>query len=164
MSLSLAPILWSSGIGSDVKKPIATPIVGGSEKIGGKKMKRVAVLFISVLLLLAAAALPTTRAVAQQETVTADNLDQMIANMKTPADHEAIAAYFDQVAADARKKAELHHHSAETYRTMKIAKPVGMANMCDAIAADFDKTATEAERLAKAHREMAKKAGGQTGQ
>ncbi|MFZ0887202.1 MAG: CusA/CzcA family heavy metal efflux RND transporter [Candidatus Binataceae bacterium] len=27
--LSLAPILWASGIGSDVMKPIATPIVGG---------------------------------------------------------------------------------------------------------------------------------------
>ncbi len=27
--LSLAPILWSSGIGSDVMRPIATPIVGG---------------------------------------------------------------------------------------------------------------------------------------
>jgi len=39
-----------------------------------------------------------------------------------------------------------------------------MANMCDAIAADFDKTAAAAEKLAKAHREMAKKAGGQTGQ
>ena len=27
--LSLAPILWESGVGSDVMKPIATPIVGG---------------------------------------------------------------------------------------------------------------------------------------
>jgi Cu(I)/Ag(I) efflux system membrane protein CusA/SilA len=27
--LSLAPVLWSSGIGSDVMKPIAAPIVGG---------------------------------------------------------------------------------------------------------------------------------------
>ena len=26
---SLAPILWASGIGSDVMKPIAAPIVGG---------------------------------------------------------------------------------------------------------------------------------------
>jgi len=26
---SLVPILWESGIGSDVMKPIATPIVGG---------------------------------------------------------------------------------------------------------------------------------------
>jgi copper/silver efflux system protein len=26
---SLAPILWETGIGSDVMKPIATPIVGG---------------------------------------------------------------------------------------------------------------------------------------
>ncbi len=126
-------------------------------------MKRVAMLLTLGLFLLAAAALPAP-AVAQQETVTADNLDQMIAKMKTPADHEAIASYFDQVAADARKKAELHHHSAETYRTMRTEKPAGMANMCDAIAADFDKAATQAEKLAKAHREMAKKAGGQTGQ
>ncbi len=27
--LSLAPILWESGIGSDVMKPIAAPIAGG---------------------------------------------------------------------------------------------------------------------------------------
>jgi Cu(I)/Ag(I) efflux system membrane protein CusA/SilA len=27
--LSLAPILWESGIGSDVMKPIAAPVVGG---------------------------------------------------------------------------------------------------------------------------------------
>jgi Cu(I)/Ag(I) efflux system membrane protein CusA/SilA len=27
--LSLAPILWEAGIGSDVMKPIAAPIVGG---------------------------------------------------------------------------------------------------------------------------------------
>ena len=26
---SLVPILWESGVGSDVMKPIATPIVGG---------------------------------------------------------------------------------------------------------------------------------------
>jgi Cu(I)/Ag(I) efflux system membrane protein CusA/SilA len=29
VSVSLAPILWESGIGSDVMKPIAAPIVGG---------------------------------------------------------------------------------------------------------------------------------------
>ena len=27
--VSLAPILWETGIGSDVMKPIAAPIVGG---------------------------------------------------------------------------------------------------------------------------------------
>jgi Cu(I)/Ag(I) efflux system membrane protein CusA/SilA len=27
--MSLAPILWESGIGADVMKPIAAPIVGG---------------------------------------------------------------------------------------------------------------------------------------
>ena len=111
------------------------------------------------LFLLAAVALPTTRAVAQQGAVTAGNINEMISNAKTPAEHEAIASYYDQEAADARKNAELHHHSAETYRTMRTEKPAGMANMCDAIAADFDKAAAEAEKLAKSHREMAKAAG-----
>ncbi len=126
-------------------------------------MKRVAMLVTLGLFLLAAAA-PTARAVAQQETVTADNLDQMIAKMKTPADHEAIASYFDQEAADARKKAELHRHWAEAAHAMTPEKPPGMANMCDAMAKDFDKAAAQAEKLAKAHREMAKKAASQTGQ
>lgn len=31
--LSIAPILWESGIGSDVMKPIAAPIVGGNDHI-----------------------------------------------------------------------------------------------------------------------------------
>jgi Cu(I)/Ag(I) efflux system membrane protein CusA/SilA len=27
--MSLAPVLWASGVGADVMKPIAAPIVGG---------------------------------------------------------------------------------------------------------------------------------------
>ena len=70
--------------------------------------------------MLAEAILPATRAIAQQATVTDDNLDQAIANAKTPADHEAIAAYFEQETADTKKKADLHRRTAEMYR--KTAK------------------------------------------
>ena len=94
-------------------------------------MKRVTMLLAAVLLLLAAAGLPTMRAGAQQAVVTDDNLDQMITSAKTPADHEAIAAFYEQQAADAKKKAELHRNTADTYRKLKISKPVGrLGTLC----------------------------------
>jgi len=127
-------------------------------------MKRVAMLLAAGVIFLAAATLPTIRAGAQPAVVTDDNLDQMIASAKAPADHEAIAAYYDGEAAEAKKKGDLHRSSADTYRKLKIGKPVYMAEMCDSIAAGFDATAADAEKLAKMHREMAKKAGAPTGQ
>ena len=122
-------------------------------------MKRVTVFLTAGLVLLAAASLPILRAGAQATIVDDDNLNQSIANAKTPADHEAIATYYDQEAADAEKKAELHRNSAATYRQLKIAKPVYMANMCDGIAKYWDKVAADAKDLAKAHHAMAKQAG-----
>jgi len=108
--------------------------------------------------LLAAASLPTIRAGAQPTVVTDDNLDQMIASAKAPADHQAIAAFYEQQAADAKKKADLHRSTAETYRKLKMGKPVDMAHMCDGIAAMWDKIATDNLKLAKAHEHMAKAA------
>ena len=125
-------------------------------------MKRVIMLLAAGLVLLAAASLPTIRAGAQQAVITDDNLDQMITSAKTPADHEAIAAYFEQQAAETKKKADLHRNTADTYRKLKIPKPVYMAEMCDNIAAMWDKIAAGEEKLANAHREMAKKAGAGT--
>lgn len=127
-------------------------------------MKRVTMLLAAGLMLLAAVVLPTIRAGAQQAVVTDDNLDQMITSAKTPADHEAIAAFYEQEATDAKKNADLHRRTAETYRKMDIAKPVGMANMCDNVTAMWDKISADTEKLAKAHRAMAKTAAGQTGQ
>jgi len=128
------------------------------------KLHKNVMVFVAGLILLAAAALPTIRAGAQQAVVTDGNLEQMIRNAKTPADHEAIAAYYEQEAAETKKKADLHRRAAEGYRKMNIAKPVGMANMCDGIAAMWDKIAADNSKLAEAHQEMAKKAGAQTGQ
>jgi hypothetical protein len=130
-----------------------------TRKEGKTTMKRLSLFLATMLLLLAAATLPTTRAVAQPAAVTDDNLDQAITSAKSPADHEAIAAYYDQEAAETKKKADLHRRTAESYRKMNIAKPVGMANMCDGVAAMWDKLAADYSKLAKDHREMAKKAG-----
>jgi hypothetical protein len=116
-------------------------------------MKRVTMLLAAGLVVLAVASLPTIRAGAQTAGVTDDNLTQSIADAKTPADHEAIAAYYDQEAADAEKKAALHRRAASNY------KPVGMANMCEGLAKYWDKVASDAKDLAKAHRKMANAAG-----
>jgi hypothetical protein len=127
-------------------------------------MKRISILFAAGLMLLAAGALRTTSAGAQQPVVTSDNLDQMITNAKTPTDHDAIAAFFEQEAAEAKKKADLHRRIAETYRNLKIPKPVYMAEMCDSIAAMWDKIAADEEKLSKQHHEMAKESAPRVGQ
>ena len=129
----------------------------GSENRSGGKMKRITML-LAVGLILFAATVPATRAFAQSTTVTDDNLDQKITAAKAPADHEAIAAYYEQEAAAAKEKADLHRRSAASYRKMGIDKPVGMAKMCDGIAAMWDKVAADAKDLAKSHHEMAKAA------
>jgi hypothetical protein len=133
------------------------------KRIDIMKLHKNVMVFVAALILLAAAALPTIRAGAQQAVVTDGNLEEMITNAKTPADHEAIAAYYEQEAAETKKKADLHRRAAESYRKMNIEKPVGMANMCDGIAAMWDKIAADNSKLAEAHQEMAKKAGAQTG-
>ena len=122
-------------------------------------MRRINISLVAVLALFAAASLPTIRVAAQQAVVTDDNLDQMITSAKTPAEHEAIAAFYEQEAKEAKKKAALHRNTADTYRKLKISKPVGMAEMCDGIAAMWEKIAKDNSTLAKAHREMAKQGG-----
>jgi len=122
-------------------------------------MKPMTMLLVSGLALFAAAATPIIPAIAQQEAVTADNLDQAITNAKTAADHEAIAAYYEGQAEDTKKKADLHRRTAEAYRKFPMSKTVYLAKMCDNIAAMWDKIAADEEKLATAHREMAKRAG-----
>jgi hypothetical protein len=121
-------------------------------------MKRGTMLLAVGLILLAAATVPAIRAGAQTAVVTDDNFEQSVANAKTPADHEAIAAYYDQEAASAEAKAALHRRSASNY------KPPNMAGMCKGIADYWDKVASDAKALAKGHRDMAKAAGSGGGQ
>ena len=120
-------------------------------------MNRMALL-LGGLILLAVTALPIIRANAQQSVVTNDNLNQMIAKAKTPADHEAIAAYYDREAQGNEAKAILHRDSANIY-----AKP-GMTAHCNNLSKELHRAAEEDRALAAEHRAMAQKSGGQTKQ
>jgi len=113
----------------------------------------------ALLLLLAIWMFPSHRALGQQSTVTDDNLAQAIANAKTPAEHEAIAEYYDKEAAENEAKAKLHLSAARSYEAFKSMKPVGMATHCQNLAKAFEKAAEQDKMLAAAHRAMAKEAG-----
>lgn len=101
----------------------------------------------------------TSPAMGQSQTVTDDNLDQAIANAKTPADHEAIAAYYDKEAAEDEAKAKLHENAVKEYKAFPSMKPVGMAAHCKNLAKLFKEAAEQDKELAAAHRAMAKAAG-----
>lgn len=85
------------------------------------------------------------------------NIEQMIATAKTPAEHEAIAAYYDQQAQAAHAKHEEHLKMKASYEKIPhLASKTGLPWHCSTIAANYQKTATEYEALAKLHRDMAK--------
>jgi len=87
------------------------------------------------------------------------NIEQMITEAKTPADHEAIAAYYDQEAKAAHQKHEEHLKLKASYEKIPhLASKTGLPGHCNTIATDYQKTAKEYEALAKAHRDMAKHA------
>ncbi len=102
------------------------------------------------LILLAVSAMPTIRATAQQTVVTDDNLNQMIAHAKTPADHEAIAAYYDTEAAENEKKARFHTTNINMYSKLSFLPH------CKALVKAFRDAADQDKALAAAHRAMEK--------
>ena len=72
-----------------------------------------------------------------------EDIAAMVANAKTPADHEAIAAYYDKQAAAARAEAEKHRKMADTYRggsplVRKGAGGVPLPQHCINLAKDYD--------------------------
>jgi len=86
------------------------------------------------------------------------NLEQMITEAKTPADHEAIAAYYEKEAQEAHKKHAEHQRMEEWYKKNAALNKSGFSTHCDLIATNFDKTAKEYEALAKLHKDLAKAA------
>ena len=87
------------------------------------------------------------------------NLEQMITNAKTAADHEAIAAYYEQEAQAAHKKHEEHLKLKASYEKIPhLASKTGLPGHCSTIAENYNKTAKEYEALAKIHKDMAKSA------
>jgi hypothetical protein len=109
-------------------------------------------LAIGLLALLAALALPAAPARAAEDT----DIEAKIASAKTPADHEAIADYY-QRHADAAK-AEEHTKMAREYKTGSFGAKTHFHEHCETLARLYRSEAKEYAALAEAHRQMAAKA------
>jgi hypothetical protein len=107
-------------------------------------------------LLAAMVALPAFQARAAD----CSDLEAKIAAAKTAADHEAIAACYDEMAKDAQAKADEHKQMGASYRKAggPAAGKMNLAQHCDSFVKTFTNEAKMYEQMAAAHRQMAKKA------
>ena len=86
------------------------------------------------------------------------DMPEMIGAAKTSADHEKLAAQYEQEAKTARAKAEEHKMMGDAYRKAGgalIAK-LHFDQHCDALSKSYAGQADEFDALAKAEREAAK--------
>jgi len=117
-------------------------------------MRKLALILGAVLFaLLASFSLPTIRAFAEHM-----GMPAMITAAKTSADHEKLAAQYEQEAKAARAKSQEHKMMADAYRKAGgplIAK-LHFDQHCDTLAKSYASMADEFEALAKAEREAAK--------
>jgi len=119
---------------------------------------RALALSVAALTTIILLAVPTLRAVAAEEM----SIDKMIATAKTASDHEAIANYYKQQAAEARSKADMHKKMAEQYSMSGIGNQATKTHFhqhCEALVRSYQTQANEFDALAKAHQDMAAKAG-----
>ena len=87
------------------------------------------------------------------------SVEQMISEAKTPADHEAIAAYYEREAQEAQQKYEEHLKLKAAYAKIPhLASKTGLPAHCDSIAKKYENIAKDYEALAKLHKGMAKSA------
>src|SRR6187399_2927782 len=110
-------------------------------------------------------ALPVAAQSAKTERLTDDQVVALIGNAKTPADHEALAAYYRQTATDLERQAGLHKRNAVAYRRapatnqrIPSTSATASAAHCDRIAAEMTKAAAEAKTMADHHAMLAKEA------
>jgi hypothetical protein len=124
---------------------------------GGKAMTILRVIFVVVAVCLGG----LTSAHALDES----DIQAAIENAKTPADHEAIAAYFDEQAKEARETATRHQKMGAVYKKSPPGPPKGgggpalhktMGDHCDSVAAKYEQAAKDYEAMAAAHRAEAK--------
>ena len=86
---------------------------------------------------------------------------EAVEKASTPADHEALAAEYDQQAVDARKEAEKHRSMAAAYASGVKYGKVGhsgkgsMKLHCERLAEHYESLAKDAESLAALHRQLA---------
>jgi hypothetical protein len=90
-----------------------------------------------------------------------ESIEALIANAKTPQDHEAIAALYETEAKRLEVDAARHEKMAKLYESMKGAKrpAESIVRHCRNIAKNLRAAAKENAELAKMHREVAASGG-----
>jgi len=85
------------------------------------------------------------------------SIEQMVTEAKSPADHEAIAAYYEKEAQVAHQKHAEHKKLADFYAATPALKSKSgtLFNHCGDAAKKYEGIAKDYESLAKVHREMA---------
>jgi hypothetical protein len=85
------------------------------------------------------------------------SLEQMIANAKTRADHEAIARQYEDAAKSHQAKAEEHKKMEAAYRIMSQdkSKLAGFMAHCKKLVTQYGELAKEDLKLAKLHHQFA---------
>jgi len=98
--------------------------------------------------------LPRIRAFAKEHM----SMPDMITMAKTPAEHEKLAAHYEQEAKAARAKAEEHKKMADAYRKAggPLIEKLHFDQHCDSLVKSFTQMADEFDALAKAEHEAAK--------
>jgi len=108
---------------------------------------------LTVLTIVTLGVLPLSSARAEKAM---EHMEQMIEAAKTPADHEALAAFYEQEAQQARQKQAQHQQMGEEYAKILVLKTkTGAVAHCLAIAKKYEEIAKENEALAQMHKEMA---------
>jgi hypothetical protein len=108
---------------------------------------------ITILTIVALGFLPFSSARAEKAM---EHMEQMITEAKTPADHEALAAFYEKEAQEARQKQAQHQQMSEEYAKIPVLKTkTGAVAHCQAIAKKYEEIAKENEALAQMHKEMA---------
>jgi len=111
---------------------------------------------LTMLALVATLYLPTQRVgVVAAQTF---DLEKAVTGAKTPADHEAIASYYDKEGTTAKAKAEEHHKLMKAYRNVAGKGQFAIEGHCQRLAQNYESIATENTALAAAHRQMAQEA------
>jgi hypothetical protein len=111
---------------------------------------------LAILALVAALHLSTQRAgVAEAQTF---DLEKAVTGAKTPADHEAVAAYYDKEVTTAQAKAEEHRKLEKAYQNLAGKGQFKMEEHCHQLAQHYESVAAANAALAEAHRQMAREA------
>lgn len=89
--------------------------------------------------------------------VTEQNVAAKIAAAKTPADHEAIAAFYKSEASAAAAKVKTHEAMAASYKTAGKFGP-GLADHCQTLIREYTAAEKDYTKMAEEHEALAKSA------